>query len=63
MLQLYSTQWRRQLDKLGGHIQYLCPAQLTSFEIDLISKEIKGTVSPPERCDFTSSQQYNNNVL
>ena len=40
MLQLYSTQWRRQLDMLGGHIQYLCPAQLTSFEIDLISKEI-----------------------
>ena len=24
---------------------------------------MKGTVSPPERCDFTSSQQYNNNVL
>ena len=24
---------------------------------------IKGAVSPPERCDFTSSQQYNNNVL
>ena len=21
------------------------------------------SVSPPERCDFTSSQQYNNNVL
>ena len=24
---------------------------------------LKGTVSPPERCDFTSLQQYNNNVL
>ena len=24
---------------------------------------IKGTVSAPERCDFTSSQQYNNNAL
>ena len=24
---------------------------------------LKGTVSPPERCDFTSSQQYSNNVL
>ena len=23
----------------------------------------KGTESPPERCDFTSSEQYNNNVL
>ena len=23
----------------------------------------KGTMSPPERCDFTSSEQYNNNVV
>ena len=28
-----------------------------------ISFMFKGTVSPPERCDFTFSQQYNNNVL
>ena len=30
---------------------------------EIISIFIKGTVSPPERCDFTSSQQYSNNVL
>ena len=27
------------------------------------SSTFNGTVSPPEQCDFTSSQQYNNNVL
>ena len=36
-------------------------------KLDFISRygksTFKGTVSPPERCDFTSSQQYNNNVL
>ena len=33
-------QWRRQLD--GNTFIYLCSAQLTSFKIDLISKEING---------------------
>ena len=27
------------------------------------SRSFKDIVSPPERCDFTSSQQYNSNVL
>ena len=33
------------------------------FSEKISSPSIKGTVSPPERCEFTSSQQYNNNVL
>ena len=30
---------------------------------DLPVSVLNGTVSPPERCDFTSLQQYNNTVL
>ena len=30
---------------------------------DLPVSVFNGTVSPPERCDFMSLQQYNNNVL
>ena len=37
------AQWRRQLDRLGGHIHtvYSCSAQLISFEIEYMN------MSPP----------------
>ena len=37
---IYSVQWRRQLDKWGDIFIYSCSAQLISFEIESISKEI-----------------------
>ena len=37
--------------------------KLTKCDKFSFHKHFKGTVLPPERCDFTSSQQYNNNVL
>ena len=33
---------------------------LREISISLVIVNVKDTVSPPERCDFTSSQQYNN---
>ena len=36
---------------------------LTVKRQEIFCVDIKGTVSLPERCDFTSSQQHNNNVL
>ena len=36
----YLLQWRRQLNKWGDIFIYSCSAQLISFEIESVSKEI-----------------------
>ena len=63
---------------IPGTVKYVGPVYHSNFnsgiyaglKLDIPGKQfednyvfVKGSVSPPERCDFTSSQQYNNSVL
>ena len=55
--------WRINWCKATLHECYVYNRQLVNDKSTANCQLVKATISPPERCDFTSSQQYNNNVL
>ena len=52
-----------KVEKSNDNPKFASPNQITSGLRGPLQLFLKGIVSPPERCDFTSSQQYNYNVL
>ena len=62
MTQSVVLRWVLNLNK-STKIQQIDYTIISAIKYHVSSQCVYQTMSPPERCDFMSSQQYNNDVI